>query len=92
MALALGTTGRTTVRPSPKLPRPAPAVPLHYAKEFRTPCSGRGHFPATVFEVDPSKNLKGSERQDELQATTFYPGKRVGWGARLRTSWDRPHA
>lgn len=44
------------------------------------PAPGRGHSPAAAFGVDPRKDLKGSERQDELQATTFYPGKASGLG------------
>lgn len=44
------------------------------------PAPGRGHSPATALGVDPRKDLKGSEGQDELQATTFYPGKASGLG------------
>lgn len=78
---ARGARVRTTVRPSPKLYRPAPAISLHLSREFGdTLLWGWGQFPATALSVDLRKDLKGSEPQHELQATTFYPGKRSGLG------------
>lgn len=71
---ALGARGRTAVPPGCT----CCAAPLR--QRARTPCPAeRGAF-LTAHGGDRRKDLKGSERQDGLQATTFYPGKASGLG------------